>query len=79
MDNGERQKSRNADGEIVQRLFLSVFLSTPDAQYVLSLFSTVRQCFSNVFRVVVRFVVSMGSDVDSQEPMKPPLVDESKQ
>ena len=30
-----------ADGESVHRLSLGVFLSTPDAQYVLSLFSTV--------------------------------------
>jgi len=72
MDAGGRQKRGNADGESVHRLSLGVFLSTPDAQYVLSWFSTVRQCFSNVFWVVVRFVVSMGSDVDSQERREPP-------
>ena len=44
---------------------------------MLPLFSTVRQCFSNVFRVVVRFVVSTGSDVDSQQRRVPPFVDES--
>src|SRR5450755_1177051 len=61
-----------SDGESVHRLFLTGFLSSHNAQYVLLLFSTVRRCFSNVFQVVVRFVVSVGSDVDSQKPRESP-------
>ena len=41
------------DGESVHHVFLHAFLCFPDAQYVLSLFSTGVQCFTKIFSVVV--------------------------
>jgi hypothetical protein len=41
------------EGESVHRLFLHAFLCFPDAQYVLSLFSTGVLCFTKIFFVVV--------------------------
>jgi hypothetical protein len=66
-----------AEGESVHHVFLHAFLCFPDAQYVLSLFSTGVLCFTRILSVVVRFVVSTGNDVDSQQRRVPPFVDES--